>query len=80
MVGLKVVRVEETGASGIQLTMPYDFDTICELAEGPTLVKHAKEGTIREGVVVSPIEERSDPHLGRCKLKVVSGAYLEKYR
>lgn len=60
--------------------IPYDFDLLCELAEGPTLVAGAKPGTIREGVVVSPIREREDPHLGRVKLKIVSGAYLEKYR
>jgi RNA ligase (TIGR02306 family) len=60
--------------------IPYDFDAICELAEGKTQVPGAKAGTIREGVVVSPIEERSDPHLGRVKLKVVSAAYLEKHR
>ena len=80
VVDTKIVRVEETGGNGVQVTVPYDFDTICAMAEGPTLVKHAKEGTIREGVVVSPIEERTDPHLGRVKLKVVSGAYLERYR
>ena len=80
LVNTKIVRVEETGGSGVQVTVPYDFDAICAMAEGPTLVKHAKEGTIREGVVVAPVEERTDPHLGRVKMKVVSGAYLERFR
>lgn len=60
--------------------MPYNFDLLCELAEGPTLVPGAKPGTIREGVVVSPIIEREDMRLGRVKLKIVSAAYLEKHR
>lgn len=58
----------------------YDFDAICALAEGPTLVAGAAPGTIREGVVVKPARERSDPHVGRVCFKAVSGAYLEKYR
>lgn len=66
-------RIESTG-------IPYDFETICSLAEGPSLVFGSKEGTIREGIVVSPLKERNDPYLGRVKLKLVSGTFLEKYR
>lgn len=58
---------------------PYDFDTLCQMAEGPTLVKDAKSGTIREGVVVKPINERYDSTVGRVCFKIVSSAYLEKY-
>ncbi len=58
----------------------YDFNELVALAEGPTLVADAKKGTIREGIVVSPVQERADPRLGRTKLKIVSGAYLEKFR
>ncbi len=61
-------------------TGKYDFDQTCALAEGETLTKDAKPGTIREGIVIQPINERYDPHLGRVKLKCVSGTFLEKYR
>lgn len=60
--------------------IPYDFDRLCEMAEGETCVPSAKPGTIREGVVVSPITEREDMRLGRVKLKIVSASYLEKHR
>jgi hypothetical protein len=58
---------------------PYDFERVCQLAEGYTQVPAATPGTIREGVVVKPIEERRDPHIGRVQLKAVSATYLEKY-
>ena len=54
--------------------------TFYEVAEGHSLVPGAKSGTIREGVVVKPIKERWVESIGRLCLKVVSGAYLEKYR
>jgi RNA ligase (TIGR02306 family) len=60
--------------------IPFDFDVICQLAEGPTLVQGAKPKTIREGVVVRPAQERFYPRLGRVALKWVSGSYLDKYR
>ena len=56
--------------------IPYDFNTICELAEGKTLVPGANH--IREGIVVSPIAERNHIKIGRVKLKFVSLAYLAK--
>jgi RNA ligase (TIGR02306 family) len=53
---------------------PYDFDRVCDLAEGnSTLASH-----IREGVVLVPAVERSHRRLGRVKLKFVSAAYLER--
>lgn len=58
--------------------IPYNLEAIKALAEGPTTVPEAKPGTIREGVVVRPLKERQDPHLGRVCLKCVSVAYLEK--
>lgn len=60
--------------------IPYDFETICDLAEGKSLWGMATNDVIREGVVVSPLRERIDPRVGRVKMKVVSGAFLEKYR
>lgn len=56
--------------------VPFDFKTVCELAEGPSLVPGANH--LREGVVVRPVEERVDARLGRAVLKWVSGAYLER--
>jgi RNA ligase (TIGR02306 family) len=58
----------------------YDFDTACALAEGPTTVEGAKPGTIREGCVVKPLQERYHNKAGRVILKVVGGGYSEKYR
>jgi RNA ligase (TIGR02306 family) len=59
---------------------PYDFDAACALAEGPTTVEGAKPGTIREGCVVKPLQERYHNKAGRVILKVVGGGYSEKYR
>ncbi len=33
---------------------------------------------IREGIVVRPLTERSDPQICRVQLKLVSNAYLER--
>lgn len=60
--------------------LPFDFDKLCELAEGPTLCERAKTKVIREGIVVRPVRDRFERRLGRVVLKFVSGAYLEKYR
>ncbi len=60
--------------------MPYDFEEICQLAEGPTLVPGAAAGVVREGVVVKPLKERYDHRVGRVCLKAVSATFLEKYR
>jgi hypothetical protein len=35
-------------------------------------------GGIREGLVIQPLAERTDPHLGRVKLKLVSNRYLSR--
>ncbi len=58
--------------------VPYDFDTICALAEGPSLWPGAV--CIREGIVLSPLKNRWHTKIGRVKLKVVSATYLEKFR
>jgi hypothetical protein len=34
---------------------------------------------IREGIVVKPERERTDPTIGRVQLKIISNTYLEKY-
>lgn len=56
--------------------MPFNMDTINELAEGKTLVPGADH--IREGVVVKPVVERTDLEIGRVCLKVVGLGYLDR--
>jgi RNA ligase (TIGR02306 family) len=53
---------------------PYVYTTIQEVAEGNTQV--AAIDQIREGVVVRPMVERSDPRVGRVIAKYVSNNYL----
>lgn len=52
----------------------FDADTIFNLAEGPSLIPGADH--IREGIVIKPLYERTDPEIGRVQLKVVSSEYL----
>ena len=55
---------------------PFDFDMLVKLSDGPSLIPGANH--IREGIVVRPIPERIDLHLGRVHLKLVGNKYLEK--
>jgi len=55
---------------------PFDKEKILAFAEGDSLYPNAQN--IREGVVVKPVRERTDHHIGRVQLKVVSNKYLEK--
>jgi RNA ligase (TIGR02306 family) len=54
----------------------FDFDAVCSMAEGPSLVPGANH--VREGVVVKPLKERVHPRHGRVALKWVGAGYLEK--
>jgi RNA ligase (TIGR02306 family) len=54
-------------------TGPYSLEKVKELAAGPAV---AGGSHIREGVVVTPATERTDPQVGRVILKYVSDAYL----
>ncbi len=56
--------------------VPFDFDRVCALAEGPSLVSDANH--VREGVVVGLPVERRDDYAGRVKLKWVGCGYLER--
>jgi RNA ligase (TIGR02306 family) len=56
--------------------MPFDFEKLQALADGPSLIKGADH--MREGIVIKPIKERKHWKLGRVMLKMVSNAYLEK--
>lgn len=53
---------------------PYDFATVCELAEGKSLLADH----VREGCVVTPATERFSHRLTRVKYKAVGSGYLEK--
>lgn len=52
---------------------PYGVDAIRAVADGPSLVG-GKHG--REGVVVRPLVERTDPRIGRVVLKWIADSYL----
>jgi len=56
-------------------TIPFDLDEIRRYSEGKTQLI-AKDAHIREGVVVRPLRERTDPRVGRVILKYVSDSYL----
>jgi RNA ligase (TIGR02306 family) len=55
--------------------IPFNLDTIKKYSEGNTLLM-IDNAHIREGVVVKPLHERSDPKIGRVVLKYVSDQYL----
>lgn len=55
---------------------PYSFNVVEQLAEGKSLIPTADH--IREGCVIKPIVERTNPEIGRVALKLVSNKYLEK--
>ena len=53
---------------------PYALDRVKQLSDGPTTVGGG--GHIREGVVVRPTRERTDPKVGRVILKYIGDSYL----
>lgn len=55
---------------------PYSIEAIKSVASGQTLINTAVASHIREGVVVKPLVERTDPKLGRVILKYLSDDYL----
>ncbi len=55
--------------------MPFDFEKLQALADGPSLVKGADH--MREGIVIKPLRERKHWKLGRVMLKMVGLKYLE---
>jgi RNA ligase (TIGR02306 family) len=60
----------------IAIDFPFDFDKIKEMANGPSTIEGANH--CREGVVVRPMIERSDPRLGRLVLKAVGEDYYNR--
>jgi RNA ligase (TIGR02306 family) len=59
---------------------PYIEDKIRSLADGKSTVAriHGDPNQIREGIVVKPTIERTDPEIGRVQMKLVSDLYLER--
>ncbi|MFL5734625.1 MAG: RNA ligase (ATP) [Chloroflexia bacterium] len=55
---------------------PFSLDRVRPLSNGDTLVPGASGSNIREGVVVKPQSERTDPTVGRVILKYLSDEYL----
>lgn len=55
---------------------PYDEAKLLAMADGKTTIPGAEH--LREGIVVKPIVERTDPEIGRVLLKIVSNQYLER--
>lgn len=55
---------------------PYKLEVIKQYVNGPSTVKGAKN--IREGVVIKTALEKHKTGVGRCQMKIVSNAYLEK--
>lgn len=56
-------------------TIPFRLDEVKQYSEGKTLLLD-DQAHIREGVVVKPQQERTDPKVGRVILKYVSDSYL----
>jgi RNA ligase (TIGR02306 family) len=56
-------------------TIPFDLSEVKRYSEGKTLLLD-KDAHIREGLVVRPFRDRSDPKTGRVILKYVSDSYL----
>jgi intein/homing endonuclease len=55
---------------------PFDEAVLKKMADGKSLIPGADN--IREGIVVKPLVERTDPEIGRVQLKMVSNEYLER--
>ena len=56
-------------------TLPFDLDEVKRYSEGKTLLMQ-DDAHLREGLVVRPLRERTNPKVGRVILKYVSDAYL----
>lgn len=56
---------------------PFSLSYAEKLAEQDSTVPGAEKGHMREGVVITPIEERRDPRCGRVSLKMISNRYWE---
>ncbi|MBV9229164.1 MAG: RNA ligase (ATP) [Chloroflexi bacterium] len=59
----------------IVATVPFSLAEVKRYSEGKTLLMQ-QDAHIREGLVVRPLHERTNPKLGRVILKYVSDSYL----
>lgn len=55
---------------------PATLEELLALAEGPSRIDFADH--VREGCVVRPMAERTDPSIGRVCLKIVGNGYMER--
>jgi len=73
--------VKEAERSALELVPlvfrgPYNAVEMEKMSDGPSLIPGANH--LREGIVVKPMVERTDPEIGRVQLKIVSNQYLER--
>jgi len=59
---------------------PYSYKKIAEISNGDTTLITEGETHIREGVVVTPVVERTNPKIGRVILKYIGDAYEMKFK
>ena len=71
-----VVDVPADGVAPLVYRGPFDFDALVALSDGQSLIPRANH--IREGIVVRPVKDRRDDHLGRVHLKLVSNNFIIK--
>lgn len=67
--------LKNTDAEWVPLlgVMPYNLEKLKEIAEQDSVLYKG----LREGIVIKPTKERTDQHIGRVQLKLVSNRYLE---
>ena len=65
-----------TNEKPLQENIKFNFEYLKQLSDGPSLVPGANH--LREGIVVKPLIERTDPKIGRVQLKMVSNDYLSR--
>jgi len=59
---------------------PYSYRKISEVSNGATTLIADGKTHVREGVVVTPEEERTDPKIGRVILKYIGDDYEMKFK
>ncbi len=72
---LEICKKYEIPTAPLLYHGPFEMNKILELAEGKSTLN---KNHVREGVVVSPAEDRRDYRGNRVKLKCVGLGYLEK--
>lgn len=75
----KVAMAEQLSLKMVPIVYkgPFSREVMLEHTSGPETLSGQK-AHIREGIVVTPVEERYSPDLGRVILKSVSEAYLDR--